>query len=95
LNNLGFEILGVSADNEKKHLKFIDKHKLTFPLIADTDRKIIEAFGVWGDKKFMGKTYDGIRRSTFIIDENSVISGIIDKVKTKNHSEQIMETISN
>lgn len=94
LKKLGFEILGVSADDEQKHIKFINKYRLTFPLIADTDRKIIESFGVWGEKKFMGKTYDGIIRTTFIIDENGVIEKIIEKVKTKNHSEQIIETIS-
>ena len=94
LKKKGFEILGVSADDHKKHLKFIDKYQLTFPLIADTDRKIIESFGVWGEKKFMGKTYDGIKRTTFIIDESGVIQKIIEKVKTSNHSEQIIETIS-
>ena len=94
LKRLGFEVLGVSADNEQKHVKFINKYQLTFPLIADTDRKIIESFGVWGEKKFMGKTYDGIIRTTFIIDENGVIEKVIEKVKTKNHSEQIIETNS-
>lgn len=94
LKKLGFEVLGVSADDEKKHIKFIDKYQLTFPLIADTDKAIIKSFGVWGEKKFMGKTYDGIIRTTFIIDENGVIEKIIEKVKTKNHSEQIIETLS-
>jgi peroxiredoxin Q/BCP len=94
LKKQGFEVLGVSADDQKKHMKFIDKYKLTFPLIADTDRTIIESYDVWGEKKFMGKTYDGIKRTTFIIDESGVIEKIIEKVKTKNHSEQIIETIS-
>ena len=94
LKKLGFEVLGVSADNEQKHVKFINKYQLTFPLIADTDRKIIESFGVWGEKKFMGKTYDGIIRTTFVIDESGVIEKVIEKVKTKNHSEQIIETNS-
>ena len=94
LKKMGFEILGVSADDQKKHLKFIDKYQLTFPLIADTDRKLIESFGVWGEKKFMGKTYDGIKRTTFIINERGIIEKIIEKVKTKNHSEQIIETVS-
>ncbi|MEQ8324562.1 MAG: thioredoxin-dependent thiol peroxidase [Vicingaceae bacterium] len=94
LKSKGFKILGVSMDNQVKHQKFISKYGLPFPLIADTEKKIIESFGVWGRKKFMGREYDGILRTTFIIDENAVISHIIDKVKTKNHSEQILELIT-
>jgi peroxiredoxin Q/BCP len=89
----GFEVVGVSADDEKKHLKFIDKHELPFRLIADTDKKIIESFGIWGPKKFMGKEYDGIHRTTFVIDDKGVIEAVIPKVKTKDHAAQILEVL--
>lgn len=87
----GYTVLGVSADTQKSHQKFIEKHNLPFPLIADTEKEIIKAFGVWGPKKFMGKTFDGIHRTTFIIDEQGVIEEIIDKVKTKEHTSQIVK----
>jgi thioredoxin-dependent peroxiredoxin len=86
----GFRIIGVSADNEKSHKKFTDKYQLPFPLIPDTDRMIIEAYGVWGQKKFMGKTYDGIFRTTFVISEEGIIEAVIYDVKTKDHTEQIL-----
>ena len=86
----GFQIVGVSADNEKSHKNFSDKYKLPFPLIADTDKIIIKAFGVWGNKKFMGREFEGIIRTTFIIDENGIIEKIITKVDTKNHTNQII-----
>lgn len=89
----GFEVVGVSADNEAKHLKFIDKHDLPFRLIADTDKTVIEAFGVWGPKKFMGKEYDGIHRTTFVIDEKGIIEAVIPKVKTKEHAAQILSVL--
>jgi len=89
----GFEILGVSADDEKKHLKFIDKHTLPFHLLADVDKETINAYGVWGLKKFMGKEYDGIHRTTFVIDEKGVIEAVFKKVVTKAHSEQILEEL--
>jgi peroxiredoxin Q/BCP len=95
LQKLGFEILGVSADTASKHNNFINKYDLPFPLLADTEKEIIQSFGVWGEKKFMGKVYDGILRTTFVIDEDGVISHIIDKVKTKTHSEQIIDLTSN
>lgn len=85
----GFEVIGVSADDEAKHQKFIAKHKLPFNLLADTNREVLNKYGVWGEKKFMGKTYDGIHRTTFILDENGAIESIITKVKTKIHTEQI------
>ena len=88
----GFEVVGVSADTEKKHQNFIAKHELPFRLIADVDKKVINSFGVWGKKKFMGVEYEGIIRTTFVIDENGTIERIFDKVKTKNHAEQILET---
>ena len=86
-----YEILGVSADSAKRQANFIDKNKLPFPLLADEDKSVIEAFGVWGPKKFMGKEYDGIHRTTFVIDESGVIENIIAKVKTKEHANQILE----
>lgn len=90
LKKEGYEIIGVSADDEKMHQKFIAKHQLNFPLIADTDKTILNQFGVWGTKKFMGKVYDGIHRTTFVIDEKGMIEKVIEKVDTKNHSSQIM-----
>ena len=87
----GISIIGVSADNQKSHLNFIEKQQIPFPLIADEDKKVIEAFGVWGEKKFMGKIYDGIHRTTFLINEEGIIVGIIDKPNTKAHAEEILE----
>lgn len=92
LNSLGFEVLGVSADSVESHQKFISKNDLPFDLLSDTDRKVIEAYGVWGPKKFMGKEYEGIHRTTFVIDENGVIERVFNKVKTKEHTQQILET---
>lgn len=86
----GFVVIGVSADSEKSHQKFIEKFDLPFPLIADTEKEVINAFGVWGPKKFMGKEYEGILRSTFIISEEGIIEEVITKVKTKAHAEQIL-----
>lgn len=86
----GYEILGVSADSAKRQQNFINKHELPFPLLADEDHAVINAFGVWGPKKFMGREYDGIHRTTFVIDENGVLSDVILKVKTKDHTAQIL-----
>lgn len=86
-------VLGVSADSESSHVKFTDKYSLNFPLLVDADRKIIEAFGVWGPKKFMGKVYDGINRTTFIINESGKIQEVIEKVDTKNHTQQILDLL--
>lgn len=86
----GYKVLGVSADSAKKHQNFITKNELPFPLLMDEDQTIIQDYGVWGEKKFMGKIYDGIHRTTFIIDENGMIEDIIEKVKTKDHTAQIM-----
>lgn len=86
-----YVVIGVSADSVKSHKKFEEKYDLPFPLIADTDKKVIEDYGVWGQKKFMGKTYDGIHRLTFLIDEDRNITKVIDKVKTKDHTAQILE----
>lgn len=90
----GVQVVGVSADSEKKHDNFRDKYQLPFPLVADTDHEVIKKYDVWGEKKFMGKVYDGIIRTTFIIDENGKVQHIIDKVKTKTHAEQINEILN-
>jgi len=94
LNTRGFEVIGVSADNLASHVKFTDKFGLPFRLIPDTEKEIIKAYGVWGPKKFMGKEYDGIHRTTFIIDEAGKIEKIFAKVKTKEHTKQILESFS-
>jgi len=87
----GYVLLGVSADTQKKQSNFKTKYDLPFPLLADEDKKVIEAFGVWGPKKFMGREFDGIHRTTFVIDEKGVIEDVITKVKTKEHSTQILK----
>ena len=92
-NNI--QIIGVSADSEGSHLKFTQKYDLPFPLIADTSKEIIEAFGVWGEKKFMGKTYDGIHRTTFLANENGEIISVIKKPITKDHSSEILKLFNN
>lgn len=86
----GYDVLGASADSAKRQQNWIDKHELPFPLLADEDKTVINAFGVWGPKKFMGREYDGIHRTTFVIDENGKIEDIITKVKTKAHAAQIL-----
>jgi peroxiredoxin Q/BCP len=91
LQENGFEIIGVSADSAKKHQNFITKYDLPFPLIPDENREVIEAYGVWGLKKFMGREYNGIHRETFVIDEEGNIAKIYPKVKTKEAAEQILK----
>lgn len=91
LKEKGYELLGVSADSQKKQERFKSKYDFPFPLLADEDKAVIQAFGVWGPKQFMGRTFDGIHRTTFVIDEQGVISKTIDKVKTKDHAAQILE----
>ena len=91
LQEQGYELLGVSADDEKKQANFKNKYEFPFPLLADEDKTVINTFGVWGPKKFMGKEYDGIHRMTFIINEEGVVERVIDKVKTKDHAAQILE----
>ena len=86
-----YALLGISADPAARQAKFKEKYNFPFPLIADEDKSVIEAFGVWGPKKFMGKEYDGIHRTTFVIDENGVIDEVIEKVKTKEHAAQILK----
>lgn len=85
----GIQVIGVSADSVKSHVKFTEKYHLPFPLIADENKAIIQQYGVWGEKKFMGKVYDGIHRTTFLINEEGILEGIIDKPNTKNHTEEI------
>ncbi|MGO3182034.1 MAG: thioredoxin-dependent thiol peroxidase [Aequorivita sp.] len=91
LQDQGYELLGVSPDSEKRQTNFKEKYKLPFPLLADEDKEVINAFGVWGPKKFMGKEYDGLHRKTFIINEKGIIDRVIDKVKTKDHAAQILD----
>jgi len=89
--SLGYDVLGVSADSAKRQSNFKEKYGFPYPLLADEDKSVINAFGVWGPKKFMGKEYDGIHRTTFIIDAHGVIVDIIVKVKTKDHTSQILK----
>lgn len=84
-------ILGASADDETRHQKFIEKFNLPFTLISDVNKELLNLYGVWGEKKFMGRIYDGIHRTTFILDESHTIIGIIDKPKNKMHTEEILE----
>ncbi|MBT8285309.1 MAG: thioredoxin-dependent thiol peroxidase [Flavobacteriaceae bacterium] len=86
----GYSLLGVSEDSQKKQANFRDKYEFPFPLLADEDHTVINAFGVWGPKKFMGREYDGIHRMTFIVDGNGIVEKVIDKVKTKDHAAQIL-----
>ena len=92
LQDKGYDIIGVSADTEKKQSNFRNKYDFPFPLLADTNKDVIQAFGVWGLKKFMGREYDGIHRKTFLVDKG-VVTHVIDKVKTKTHALQILESI--
>jgi len=91
LKKKGYEVLGVSVDDEKKHQKFIAKYELPFTLIADSEQKVVNDYGVWGWKKFMGKEYMGINRTTFLINETGIIEKIIDKVDTENSTEQLLQ----
>ncbi len=90
LQEKGYALLGVSADSPKRQKNFKEKYHLPFPLLADENKEVINAFGVWGPKKFMGRTYDGIHRTTFVINENGIIERVISKVKTKDHAAQIL-----
>jgi peroxiredoxin Q/BCP len=91
----GYKIIGVSADSTKAHLKFTEKYALPFPLIPDTDKKIVQDYGVWGKKKFMGREYDGINRTTFVISEDGHILSVIEKVDTKDHANQVLSEKNN
>lgn len=91
LQEAGYSLLGVSADTEKKQFNFSKKHNFPFPLLADINKEVINAFGVWGPKKFMGREYEGIHRITFIIDSTGRVERVINKVITKSHASQILE----
>lgn len=91
LQEKGYELLGVSADSEKRQTNFRNKYKFPFPLLADEEKEVLNIFGVWGPKKFMGREYNGIHRKTFIINEEGIVVRVIDKVKTKSHALQILE----
>ncbi|OWY25618.1 thioredoxin-dependent thiol peroxidase [Sphingobacteriales bacterium UPWRP_1] len=90
LGQKGYTVIGVSPDSVKSHQKFADKYQLPFTLLADQNNAIANAYGVWGEKKFMGKTYMGIHRTTFIIDQNGIIEKVITKVDTKSHTQQLV-----
>ena len=90
----GIAVLGVSPDSEKSHQKFATKYKLPFTLLADTDRAIVEAYGVWGEKKFMGRTYMGVNRTTFLIDEKGKIKKIFEKVKPEDHASEVLQAFN-
>ena len=91
LKEKGYEVLGVSCDSVKRHQKFIEKYNLAFSLVSDEEKKVVEDYGVWGPKKFMGREYMGISRTTFVIDEEGMIEEVITKVDTKNHTSQILK----
>ncbi len=91
LKNKGYKLVGVSADTKRKQKNFKEKYDFPFPLLADENKEVINAFGVWGPKKFMGREYDGIHRTTFIVDEEGKVERVIAKVKTKDHAAQILE----
>ena len=91
LLNKGFQVIGISCDSEKAHKKFIEKYNLPFPLISDADKTIVEQYGVWGKKKFMGKEYMGIFRTTFVINETGLLSKIITKVDVENSTQQLLK----
>jgi peroxiredoxin Q/BCP len=86
----GFQVVGVSVDSIKSHKKFEEKYELPFPLISDEEKKIVDKYNLWGEKKFMGRTYMGTTRTTFLIDETGVIRKIIAKPDTKNHTEEVL-----
>ena len=94
LTKLGYEIYGVSPDKEKKHQKFIDKYEFQYSLLADTEKEMINAFGLWGPKKFMGREITGVYRTTVIVNEEGIVSNMIEKVVTKSHGTQIIEAIA-
>ena len=94
LRQNGFELLGVSTDDEKSHRKFIAKYELPFPLLADVNHKIVNAYGVYGEKLFFGRIIEGVYRSTFVIDEKGRLLRVFDKVKSAQHAEQILESLA-
>ncbi len=92
--SLGIPVFGVSVDSVKKHDKFVEKFELNFPLLSDEDQKVVQAFGVWGEKKFMGKTYMGTHRVTFWVGPDGVIRKVWDKVKPEAHAREVLDALS-
>ncbi len=90
----GYDVVGVSPDSEKSHTNFIKKYGLKFNLIADTEKNILQTYGVWGEKNMYGRKYMGVLRTTFVIDESGIITTVYDKVDTKNHTTQIIESLN-
>lgn len=93
LTSKGFIVIGVSTDPVPSHRKFAEKYALPFTLVSDTEKKIVKAYGVWGEKKMYGKTYEGVKRTTFVIGEDGTIELILDKVDTKDHARQVLEAL--
>jgi thioredoxin-dependent peroxiredoxin len=89
----GFEVIGISPDNENSHKKFREKYNLPFHLLADTEKKILKTYGAWGEKKMYGKTYEGVLRTTYVVNENGMIGKVIAKVDTKDHAKQILKEL--
>lgn len=94
LKTLGYDVLGVSTDSVASHARFISKHGLEFPLIADIDKSVTKAFGAWGEKTMYGRKYEGVFRSTFVVNEEGIITHVIDKVNTKKHAAQIINELN-
>ena len=90
LTSRGIKVIGVSTDDEKSHRKFAEKYSLPFTLLADTDHKVADAYGVYGEKKFMGRTYDGVHRKTFLIDEQGRVRKVFDKVNVEEHADEVL-----
>lgn len=95
LEKLNVQVFGISADNVKSHKKFADKYKLNFPILSDAEKKVLNAYGAWGEKKFMGKTYMGILRTSFLINKNGKIVKVYEKVKPETHLEEVLNDIKN
>jgi thioredoxin-dependent peroxiredoxin len=91
MQKAGYEIIGVSPDSEEKHRKFIDKFQLPFPLISDPELKLIKSWDVWGEKQFLGRIYDGLIRTTFVINEKGIIEEVLTKIDTAEHAQQILK----
>lgn len=91
--NKGFEVIGISPDSEKSHKKFKEKYNLPFNLLADPDKRILKAYGAWGTKKMYGRSYEGVLRTTYVIDEEGIIEEVLSKVDTRNHTSQILQEL--
>ena len=91
LTRRGIKVIGVSTDDEKSHRKFAEKYGLPFTLLADTDHKVADAYGVYGEKKFMGRTYNGVHRKTFLIDEEGRVRKVFDKVNVEEHADEVLK----